>query len=96
MSNDITFCGYDECTAKECARHHCHKPIGQPVSVALFDCPYMPLNEDDFEREDLGHWTTYSSTMMECSACKRHTPIHRYRFCPHCGKKMKYLRRYEE
>lgn len=35
-----------------------------------------------------GEWDYYSTTMMECSVCKRHTPRHRYEFCPHCGAKM--------
>jgi predicted amidophosphoribosyltransferase len=30
----------------------------------------------------------YSSTMMECSKCKKHVPYHRYNYCPHCGAKM--------
>ncbi len=34
-----------------------------------------------------GTWSLYSSTMMECSACKKHVPYHRYKFCPHCGSK---------
>ena len=36
-----------------------------------------------------GTWKNYSSTMMECSECKKHVPYHRYEFCPHCGAKMK-------
>jgi polyhydroxyalkanoate synthesis regulator phasin len=36
-----------------------------------------------------GVWINYSSTMMECSACKKHVSYHRYEFCPHCGAKMK-------
>ena len=53
MSNDITFCGHEECPAKECARHRRHAPIGQPVSVAMFDCPYLPLVivEDPFKED---------------------------------------------
>lgn len=35
-----------------------------------------------------GIWKYYSSTMMECSVCKRHVPYHKYEFCPHCGSKM--------
>lgn len=35
-----------------------------------------------------GTWSNYSSTMMECSECKRHVPYHRYKYCPHCGSKM--------
>ena len=36
-----------------------------------------------------GVWVYYSTTMMECSACQRHVPRHRYKRCPHCGAHMK-------
>lgn len=36
-----------------------------------------------------GSWSLYSSTMMECSECKKHVPYHRYNYCPHCGAKNK-------
>ena len=36
-----------------------------------------------------GHWKHYSTTMMECSSCKRHVPRHKYEFCPYCGAIMK-------
>lgn len=32
-----------------------------------------------------GRWEYYSTTMMECSNCKRHTARHKFRYCPHCG-----------
>ena len=35
-----------------------------------------------------GRWEYYSTTMQECSVCKRHTARHRYEFCPRCGAKM--------
>ena len=35
-----------------------------------------------------GRWIPYSTTMMECSICKRHTARHRFEYCPHCGAKM--------
>jgi hypothetical protein len=36
-----------------------------------------------------GTWKHYSTTMMECSVCKKHVPYHRYKYCPHCGARMK-------
>ena len=46
-----------------------------------------------FTSDDLtlqtGTWTNYSSTMMECSKCKKHVPYHKYTYCPHCGSKNK-------
>lgn len=35
-----------------------------------------------------GTWLPYSTTMMECSVCGRHTARHRFEFCPHCGSQM--------
>lgn len=35
-----------------------------------------------------GTWLYYSTTMMECSVCGRHTARHRFEFCPHCGSQM--------
>ena len=32
-----------------------------------------------------GRWEYYSTTMMECSNCKRHTARHKFEYCPHCG-----------
>lgn len=33
-------------------------------------------------------WVRYSTTMMECSRCGRHTARHRFEYCPHCGAPM--------
>ena len=32
-----------------------------------------------------GRWLYYSTTMMECPNCHRHTARHKYKYCPHCG-----------
>lgn len=42
----------------------------------------------DFVKVQHGVWEYYSTTMMECSICKRHTARHRYQYCPHCGSMM--------
>ncbi len=69
---------------------------------ACGDCPYKIYNDETYVLRcthrlmvDLneimnktGTWSSYSSTMMECSVCKRHTARHRYEFCPHCGARM--------
>ena len=54
------------------------------VVSLIFDAPVeavQPVIE--------GTWSNYSSTMMECSECKKHVPYHRYTYCPHCGSKNK-------
>lgn len=35
-----------------------------------------------------GNWVYYSTTMQECSNCKRHTERHKFKYCPHCGASM--------
>ena len=48
----------------------------------IFDAPVEPV-----QPVIQGTWSLYSSTMMECSECKKHVPYHRYEYCPHCGSK---------
>ena len=52
---DITYCGHKECPSWECKRHSTRIPVGVPVSVAMFDCPYMPGEGDMWDdlRRDL-------------------------------------------
>lgn len=47
------------------------------------------LIEEGWHKQVEGIWSNYSSTMMECSNCKKHVPYHRYQYCPHCGSKNK-------
>ena len=58
----------------------------RPTARGLIDKGYRKATETDTIR--LGHWECYSTTMMECSVCKKHVPKHRYKFCPECGSKM--------
>jgi hypothetical protein len=50
---------------------------------------WVLVEEEGWRRQITGSWSDYSSTMMECSNCKKHVPYHRYTFCPHCGSKNK-------
>jgi hypothetical protein len=56
------------------------------VASGLIDKNYRKYNAN--ESEESGTWSYYSTTMMECSVCKRHTARHRFEYCPHCGTKM--------
>ena len=47
------------------------------------------VEEEGWYKQIEGIWKLYSSTMMECSNCKKHVPYHRYQYCPHCGSKNK-------
>ena len=55
------------------------KPIGCTIED---DGEYFHFVIDE---QTTGEWVYYSTTMMECSVCKRHTARHKYNFCPHCG-----------
>lgn len=58
-------------------------PVGEPgqssLDCLIADVELVPVRS--------GKWLTYSSTMMECSICHRHTTRHHYNYCPHCGSK---------
>lgn len=58
----------------------------RPVARGLIDKNYRKITQERFST--LGHWEHYSTTMMECSVCKKHVPKHRYKYCPECGSKM--------
>lgn len=50
----------------------------------------MMKDVDDVPTADVapvirGCWTRYSTTMMSCSVCGRHTARHKFSYCPHCG-----------
>lgn len=59
----------------------------RPIAKGLIDRNYRQV--DTKLPRYTGAWEYYSTTMMECSICKRHTPRHRYMYCPHCGANMK-------
>ena len=57
--------------------------LGEKVEI-------VPIRITENPTEDVaevvhGRWEYYSTTMMECSNCKRHTARHRFKYCPHCG-----------
>ena len=69
--------GYKICT---CIERNGHCVVPQRHARILYDLGYKKSVE--------GTWKNYSSTMMECSVCKKHVPWHRYKFCPECGSRM--------
>lgn len=42
----------------------------------------------DVEPVRHGRWERYSTTMVECSLCGKHTARHKFNYCPNCGSKM--------
>lgn len=36
-------------------------------------------------KQEPATWVRYSTSMMACSRCGRHTARHRFEYCPHCG-----------
>lgn len=65
-------------------------PKGTKVTDDVIAVHNAIRNAPTIEAEPVRHgrWDYYSTTMQECSVCKRHTPRHRYTFCPHCGARM--------
>ena len=64
---------------------HAEETYYAGISAVQIDLERLPT----IQIPESAEWLPYSHTMMECSACKRHTAIHRYRYCPHCGAYMK-------
>lgn len=53
------------------------------VMTDIDECPTM-----DVAPVVHGRWETYSTTMMACSKCGKHTAKHRFNYCPSCGARM--------
>lgn len=49
---------------------------------------YAERAYDRLEQEP-ATWVRYSTSMMACSRCGRHTARHRFEYCPHCGAPMR-------
>ena len=81
-----------------CREHCAHYPVCKdtvadenwtaevPIEIRQM---YTPKGCSTFKPNPIkGTWLYYSTTMMECSICGRHTARHRFEYCPHCGSKM--------
>ena len=68
---------YPMCTCTE-RDGHCTIPMRH--AEIIYDLGYT--------KNYTGTWNYYSTTMMECSVCKKHVPKHRYNYCPECGSRM--------
>lgn len=42
----------------------------------------------DVEPVRHGYWGEYTSWMVVCSLCGKHTAKHNFKYCPNCGAKM--------
>lgn len=51
-------------------------------------CLIKSLPATNVEQVRHGRWKRYSTTMMECSLCGKHTARHKFNYCPNCGAKM--------
>ena len=78
-----------------CKEHCIHYPVCKDTvadenwTIEAMKQMYSPPNCDNFKFNPAkGTWLYYSTTMMECSVCGRHTAKHRFEFCPHCGSAM--------
>ena len=59
------------------------------VASEALDLVCMMPEVDPESLRPKGRWEYYSTTMQECSACKRHTARHKYDYCPRCGADMR-------
>jgi hypothetical protein len=57
---------------------------GDPLLRHLYGTLLDKLPTVDAVEVVHGYWRYYSTTMQECSYCKRHTARHKYKYCPHC------------
>ncbi len=71
-----------------CAHWRVCENISDPCMEDIISGKEVEKHCSAFLEIKQGVWKYYSSTMMECSVCQRHTARHRYEFCPHCGAKM--------
>lgn len=97
MTREETLKGLHCCSEFECGECP-YKIYEDEGRTYIFRCIHRLMvdlnNLDGFgtiesSESTAGTWSNYSSTMMECSNCKKHVPYHRYQYCPHCGSKNK-------
>lgn len=63
-----------------CSNEYCDKE-----SCPIWKAPTVNVEP----KREPAVWVRYSTTMMECSRCGRHTARHRFEYCPHCGAPMR-------
>ena len=65
-------------------------PLDYNTKATYAECITMVEISETIEAEPVrnGRWERYSATMQECSVCKKHTAVHRYKYCPECGAKL--------
>ena len=86
MTREETLKGLSYCSEFECKE--CPYQIYNDKTYIL-RCMHRLMVDLNEIMNKTGTWSNYSSTMMECSNCKKHVPYHKYNYCPHCGSKNK-------
>lgn len=64
------------------------RSMPKPASIASLTDAINRTPAADVEPVRHGRWERYSTTMMECSLCGKHTARHKFNYCPNCGAKM--------
>lgn len=72
--------------SREAAIELLHYNADERCSAVVADFEEIPAA--DVEPVRHGMWKRYSTTMMECSLCGKHTARHKFNYCPNCGAKM--------
>ena len=88
MTKEETLKGLRCCSEFECGEcpYKIYEDEGRTYILRCTHKLMVDLNEI---MNKTGTWSNYSSTVMECSNCKKHVPYHKYQYCPHCGSKNK-------
>lgn len=62
--------------------------VGESIDADVVISDIKGMKAADVAPVIRGCWTRYSTTMMSCSVCGRHTARHKFKYCPHCGARM--------
>ena len=94
MATEKWIVGYNPITFESFLRHITkHREPYDQYDMGYTDAvdnieSWLDVNKVDVVEVVHGEWLYYSTTMMECSKCHRHTARHKFKYCPHCGAKM--------
>ena len=88
MTKEETLKGLRCCSEFECGECP-YKIYEDEDRTYVLRCTHKLMVDLNEIMNKTGTWSNYSSTMMECSNCKKHVPYHKYTYCPHCGSKNK-------
>ena len=85
MNYDIAYCARTDCKYSDCIRHQSHVPVGVPVAMCYFDCPYERMT---------WQWVK-DGDFLVCPNCESEVNIknslgvkNHNHYCHNCGARM--------